>query len=176
MSIIAQNKAPELLKSARLEVGFANRCAATSTVPYSPETIGRHERGQTRIDPADMAIYASCYGKPDLLLRYCDECPIGSQLREALKDRDFTLAAIRLTNRLSHVTEIARKLNAIADDGRVNDWEHKDFVDVIRDFDTIVTAFEELKLWAFTSGTLTPEEIKEAVPAPTGSTHNQNTY
>lgn len=56
MPVIAKKRAPEYLRQARLRAGCSSRGTATLKVPYSPETIGRHERGEVPVEPADALI------------------------------------------------------------------------------------------------------------------------
>ena len=58
MPVIAKKRAPEYLRQARLRAGCSSRGTATLKVPYSPETIGRHERGEVPVEPAEALLYA----------------------------------------------------------------------------------------------------------------------
>ena len=161
MSTTVTNTAPTYLKDARISKGYANRGMASTAVPFSPETIGRHERGEIALLPEDAIIYAECYGRNDILIRYCASCSIGRALNKALEERDFTVATLRLCNRLIKAVEIARTLMAIADEGCVRENDRNCFINALRECKEISTSIKELKLWAFTTGITTPEEIKE---------------
>ena len=52
-----------------MRAGFVSRGTASTVVPYSPETIGRHERGDVEMEPEDALVYAECYQSPDILPR-----------------------------------------------------------------------------------------------------------
>ena len=45
MAIMVTKKPPAYLREARVKAGYVSRGTASIAVPYSPETIGRHERG-----------------------------------------------------------------------------------------------------------------------------------
>ena len=98
------------LREARLKAGFATREAASMALNYAPETIGRHERGDVAVSPDDVLRYSEVYHRPDILLRYCAECPIGKVTGRTAVDRDLPWAALRVSQRLQQAKEIADKL------------------------------------------------------------------
>ena len=169
MAKCARKTMLECLREARLQSGFASRDMAAFALHRSPETIGRHERGEVPLSQEDLLDYADSYNKPDLLLRFCADCPINSKLRDSLQGFEFTLAAIRLKNRLKNAADIANNMLEIADDGKVSSKERPAFIKALRDGNDIAAAFEELKLWALASGVITLDELKEGLPAATGT-------
>lgn len=70
-----------------MRAGFVSRGTASTVVPYSPETIGRHERGDVEMEPEDALVYAECYQSPDILPRYCATCPVGRAIGRTATDR-----------------------------------------------------------------------------------------
>ena len=61
MAIMVTKKPPAYLREARVKAGYVSRGTASIAVPYSPETIGRHERGEVDLTPADAVVYAERY-------------------------------------------------------------------------------------------------------------------
>ena len=57
MAIMVTKKPPAYLREARVKAGYVSRGTASIAVPYSPETIGRHERGEVDLTPADAVVY-----------------------------------------------------------------------------------------------------------------------
>jgi hypothetical protein len=128
MSTTATKKPPTYLREARLGAGYANRGTASTGVPYSQETIGRHERGEIPVAPEDMMVYAHCYEREDILLRYCADCPVGQATGRQVTDRDLPLATLRLTRRLRLAArDIADTLETIADDGVLHELARPSF-------------------------------------------------
>lgn len=115
------------LRDARLQAGYASRDTAAIKLNYSPETIGRHERGDVPVSPDDIIRYAEGYQRPDIMLRYCASCPVGKKTGKRAVDRDLPWAALRVSQRLQKAKEIADKLESIADDGIVDHMERADF-------------------------------------------------
>ena len=80
MSSTTEKSPPSYLREARLKAGYESRMVASNVVPYSPETIGRHERGDVEMEPADALVYAQCYKNPGILPHYCADCPVGKAM------------------------------------------------------------------------------------------------
>ena len=125
------------LRNARLSAGFASREAATNVIDFSAESIGRHERGEIPIAPEDAITYAKCYGREDILLWHCSQCPVGKATGRQVTERDLPLATLRLTRRLRVATGVADTLESIADDGVIND-------NALPCFDESLSALKEL--------------------------------
>lgn len=115
------------LKSARLDAGFSSRGMAAAAVNYSPETIGRHERGEVPVSPDDALRYSQAYGSPDILLRYCSQCPIGQCSGQKCNDRPLAESAMRLEVMVEDAQSIADQLTRIAFDGIIDPTEQSDF-------------------------------------------------
>ena len=83
MPVTEAKKPPAYLREARSRAGYANRVAASMAVPFSPETIGRHERGDVDMEPEDAILYSEKYRDPSILVHYCADCPIGKRTGKA---------------------------------------------------------------------------------------------
>jgi hypothetical protein len=151
MSKARTKAAPAYLREARREAGYASRYTASTGVPYSPETIGRHERGDVSVLPEDMLIYAKSYRRQDILLRYCADCPVGQAIGKKVTDRDLPSATLRLTQRLRRAErEIAETLEVIADDGVVDSGERQSFESSLQVLRELGEAITDLMLYAAT--------------------------
>ena len=96
MAIMVTKKPPAYLREARVKAGYVSRGTASLAVPYSPETIGRHERGEVDLTPADAVVYAESYKSPDILLRYCATCPVGCKMGWTAADIPLPHATLRI--------------------------------------------------------------------------------
>lgn len=79
MATTAASATQSYLRDAHLQAGYASRDTAAIKLNYSPETIGRHERGDVPVSPDDIIRYAEGYQRPDIMLRYCASCPVGKK-------------------------------------------------------------------------------------------------
>lgn len=100
-------KPPAYLREARSRAGYANRVAASMAVPFSPETIGRHERGDVEMEPEDVILYSEKYRDPSILVHYCADCPIGKRTGKAVTDRPLPFATLRVSRMLDGGPAIA---------------------------------------------------------------------
>ena len=154
---------PTYLKSARMEAGFPSRDTAAAIVPFSPETIGRHERGEVAITPDDALVYAKCYDRDDIAIRYCADCPIGQATGRKATERDLPFTTLRLTQRLRKAAkEIADTLEAIADDGIVDESERPAFDMSLASLHELSESITDIVLYAASHG------IKKEPPLPKG--------
>lgn len=110
-----------------MKAGFVSRGTASNTVPFSPETIGRHERGDVEMTPEDAVIYAEFYNSPDILPRYCAGCPVGEKMGKSATDRELPHATLRIRRLMAEGQAVADRLEEIAFDGVIDDYEREDF-------------------------------------------------
>lgn len=153
MSIYATNPLGSYLREARRKAGNDSIIDAAKQTNRSPETIGRHERGEVNIHPLDLIQYAKAYNRPDLLLRYCGECPIHQALYgEGPQERELPWATLRLSNRLRMAAEHAERLEQIIDDGVVDSHELPSYEDTIAFLQSLEATSRELLLQSMACG------------------------
>ena len=131
MSSTVKKIPPSYLREARIRAGYVNRETASTAVPFSPETIGRHERGDVEMEPEDVMIYAKCYQSPDILPRYCATCPVGRATGRTATDRSLPHATLRISRLLEDAQAVADRLEEIAFDGVIAPDEKQDFENVL---------------------------------------------
>ena len=148
MSNQVTSTTPTYLREARLSAGYVSRETASIDLPYSPETIGRHERGEVTPSPDDITQYAQGYNRPDIMLRYCSDCPIGRKTGKTATDRDLPWAALRFSQRLRKAKEIADTLESIADDGIVDSYEREDFDRALEFLRSLEENIKDIAIWA----------------------------
>jgi len=96
-------------------------------VPFSPETIGRHERGDVQISPEDAVLYSERYGSKAILVQYCADCPVGRMTGKKATERPLPFATLRVRRMLKEAIGVADTLEEIAFDGVIDDTEREDF-------------------------------------------------
>ncbi len=157
MSLTETKKPPEYLREARSRAGYANRVAASMAVPFSPETIGRHERGDVQITPEDAVLYSERYGSQAVLVQYCADCPVGRRTGNAATERPLPFATLRVRRMLKEAVTVADSLEEIAFDGVIDESEREDFskaLDFLRRLENTI------------SDMLLVGSMEEAAPAP----------
>jgi hypothetical protein len=160
------------LREARRGAGLVSIVDAARETNRSPESIGRHERGEVNLHPVDVLQYAQTYGSPDLLLRYCNECPICQALNEdGVQDRDLPQGALKISVRLHQAARQAEVLEVIAEDGMIDHSEVNQFNAVVDFLREISAATRELMLYAMSAGIIIPEGMKKDRTAVTVPAH-----
>ncbi len=158
MSMCATNPIGTCLREARRSAGLDSIIEAAKETNRSPESVGRHERGEVNLHPQDLIQYAGAYNRPDLLLRYCGECPIHHALYgTGPTDRELIWTALRLSNRLRQAADYADRLERIMDDGTVDKQELPDYEDAVAFLRSIETASRELLLQSMALGLIRPK-------------------
>ena len=114
-----------------MRAGFVSRGTASTIVPFSPETIGRHERGDVEMEPEDALVYAECYQSPDILPRYCATCPVGRAIGRTATDRPLAHATLRVRRLIEDGQDVADRLEEIAFDGVIDASERTDFMEAL---------------------------------------------
>ncbi len=132
MAIMVTKKPPAYLREARVKAGYVSRGTASIAVPYSPETIGRHERGEVDLTPADAVVYAESYkspGHPASLLR---DVPCGLQDGLDGGGHSASHATLRIRRLIVEAQAVADRLEEIAFDGAIDESERRDFEEALR--------------------------------------------
>lgn len=158
-----KKEAPEYLREARMKAGCANRGTATLKVPYSQETIGRHERGEVPVEPADAVVYAKGYQSPDILLRFCADCPVGRSTGRTVTDRPLPFATLRVSRMIDDAQKVADRLEEIAFDGVIDHAEQEDFANALNFLRKLEETITDMILLGMTAG------IEKAAPVGAGS-------
>ncbi|MDD3334132.1 MAG: helix-turn-helix transcriptional regulator [Eubacteriales bacterium] len=163
------------LREARKAAGYCNAGQAAIQVSLSPETVGRHERGTAKLLPEDAIHYASIYGRPDILIRYCDDCPVHEALygNTRIRDRDLPWNAMRISSRLRKSAYYAERLEAILDDGVIDDDELPELEDILSFLQDLDIARREMLAVSMSLGII--HDTKKAAPTGMGATERAKT-
>lgn len=166
----SQNTIGMCLREARKAAGYDNTGQAAVRVARSPETVGRHERGDIPLSTEDAIQYAAAYGRPDILIRYCDSCAVHQAIYgdTPLCERSLPWGAMRIASRLRRSAMYADRLESILDDGIVNADEVADLLEVFSFLREIGHAGKELLAASMSLGIV--RDAKKAAPAGTGAT------
>lgn len=148
-----------------MRAGYISRGTASAAVPFSPETIGRHERGDVEVEPADIVLYSECYKSPDILPRYCAGCPVGQRMGKKATDRELPLATLRVRKLMADGQAVADRLEEIAFDGVIDPSELEDFGKALAFLRRLEESINDIMLIGLGSG--------KAVPGATETTQAQ---
>lgn len=147
-----KKRTPDYLREARLRAGYASRGTAAMAVPFSQETIGRHERGEVTMEPEDAIIYAKGYNAPELLVHYCADCPVGQCMGKNATERPLPFATLRVSRMIADGRSIADRLEEIAFDGTIDETERADFAKALTYLRTLEETIQDMLLLGCTAG------------------------
>ena len=163
MSTMVKKEPPVYLREARVRAGFISRGTASAYVPFSPETIGRHERGDVEVEPEDILTYAECYQSPDILPRYCSTCPVGRRIGRKTHDLPLPHATLRIRRLIQDGQDVADRLEHIAFDGVNDDSERKDFADALDFLRKLEESINDIILIGLESRKAAPADTKSSL-------------
>ena len=126
-----------------------SREAASELLEYiSPERIEKIESGRSEPHPDEVMTMEEKYENPELCNYYCtNECPIGMKYVPKAKLSDFSQVTIDIIAALNALSDEKDRMIAIARDGRVNDFERRDFDEILEKLSTLERSIQEMKIW-----------------------------
>lgn len=162
MPDMAIKSPPNYLREARIRAGYSSRETACLKVHYSPETIGRHERGDVAITPDDIVCYARGYQEPGILYQYCARCSVGRELGLCATERSLPFAVMRLNHMVDEAARWTEQLEKIAFDGEVDEFELDDYMSAMQCLLQLQNTIQDMLLIGEKRKAPTPERTKGA--------------
>ena len=125
------------------------REAASELLEYiSPERIEKIESGKVMAHPDEVLTMEGAYKNPEMCNYYCThECPIGIKYVPQAKLKDFSQVTIDIIAAVNSLVEEKDRLIAIAVDGKVNDFERRDFDNILEKLDDAERSIQGMKIW-----------------------------
>ena len=125
------------------------RDAASELLVFlSPERIEKIESGKVLPHPDEVLAMESGYRDPELCNWYCThECPIGMKYVPEASLQDLSQVTVRIISALNAMEAEKNKLIDISVDGRVNDFERRDFDAILEKINAIDKSIQELRIW-----------------------------
>ena len=143
---VKENK--NIYQTSREELGLSREAAAEVLEFISPERIEKIESGKSLPHPDEVLMMETGYRNPELCNYFCThECPIGMKYVPESKLKDFSQVAIELIAGIGSLEKEKARLAEIAVDGRVNDFERKDFDNILEKLNRIDRSIQGLKSW-----------------------------
>ncbi len=132
----------------REALGLSREKASLLLETIPPERLERIENEKSQPYPEEVLQMAEKYKNPALANYYCShECPIGQRYVPEIKVKELSDIVLRTLAALNRVQKQKERLIEITSNGRVDDDEVKDFVDIQEDLEQISVAVEALQFW-----------------------------
>lgn len=150
----ATKAADNMYYLARMEAASENEELTSREKTAELLSIDRTRLARIELDtispyPEEVKAMAACYNTPELCNQYCArECPIGKDSVKEVTIDDFDRLSLKVLGSLKDIEHLRSTLIAISEDGKVNDWERKDFEEILSTLEKISTNANALHLWA----------------------------
>ena len=136
-------------KTAAKQKPLLNNCESAQDLVYIERTkLLAIESGDKTPSPDDVVSMARAYDAPELCNYYCtNECPIGMKYVPKARLSDFSQVTIDIIASLNALSEEKDRMIAIARDGRVNDFERRDFDEILEKLSELERSIQGMKIW-----------------------------
>ena len=143
---IKENK--NIFFESREEAGLTRAQASELIGTISESRLEKMETEKTAIYPEDVVDMARAYKKPELCNYYCThECPIGMKYVPEASLQDLSRVTVQIISALNAMEAEKNKLIDISVDGRINDFERKDFDVILEKINAIDRSIQGLRIW-----------------------------
>ena len=142
-----QEEHTNIYQTARNAAGFTQERAA-ELLGLSVESVKAYERDVTIPKDPTVLRMVDVYGAPFLAVQHLRaSTELARSIIPDVSETDLTKAVIQLLNRIRDFAEKHRtdRLLEIADDGRIDSIERRDFDSILKELDEIVKASLTLK-------------------------------
>lgn len=125
------------------------REAASELMTYiSADRIEKIESEKVIPHPDEVLTMEQCYKNPELSNYYCThECPIGMKYVPEAKLKTFAEVTVELISSVNSIEPEQKRLIDISVDGRVNDFERRDFDEILKKLNRLDRAIQEMRIW-----------------------------
>ena len=127
---------------------LTREAAAEALVFISPERIEKLESGKASPHPDEVLAMERCYRNPELSNYYCThECPIGMKYEQEVKLKSLAQITVETLAALNAMEQEKNRLIDISVDGRVNDFERRDFDQILDKLRALDRSIRGMQLW-----------------------------
>lgn len=129
-----------------------SREGAAELLGISVSSLADYELGMTKFVPVDkVRLMAELYNSPQLMNGYCKyECPLGEHRILPVKVESVELATLKFLDALNKIDlrDVQMRLTTISSNGRIDEDEKDDFLDIVSKLEAVQEQIETLKLLA----------------------------
>lgn len=142
---VKENKSVYQLRREELQL---SREAASELTFISSDRLEKIENNKAVIYPDDVKAMADGYNTPNLCNYYCShECAIGRSFVPEIKVKDLQQITLETLSLLNSMGQKKDRLIDISIDGKINDDEIDDFVDIQNTLEQISLLTDSLQFW-----------------------------
>ena len=165
MARISSKKDKNIYQQTRENLGFSRESASELLEWISPERIERIENEKSLPNPDEVLQMADKYKLPRLCNHYCsNQCPIGMEYVPEVKVKELSQLTLELLSSLNNMNAKRERLIEITVNGKIDDNEIADFIEIQEELERISVTVETLQLWAermLANGIINEEKYQE---------------
>lgn len=137
-----------LYQLCREELGLSREKASELLQTLPPERIEKIESERSLPHPDEVLAMADGYKKPEICNYYCaNQCPIGHRYVPEIKIKDLSQIVLEMVASLNSMHKKQERLIEITADGRIEEHEMTDFIQIQNELERISITVETLQLW-----------------------------
>ena len=127
---------------------LSREAAGELLVHVSADRIEKIESGRSLPHPDEVLAMEQGYQDPELCNYYCThECPIGKKYVPEAELKELSQITVELLAALNAMQQEKDRLLAIAVDGRVNDFERRDFDQIRLKLERVDRSIQGMRIW-----------------------------
>lgn len=133
----------------REALGLSRDKASELLESIPPERIEKIENEKVIAHPEEILIMAEKYKAPHLCNYYCtNDCEIGERVIPKIEMKGLSSIVLEMVSSLNGMKEKQKELIDITADGKIDENEIEEFVNIEKSLEKISSTVESLKLWA----------------------------
>ena len=165
MARVSTKKDKNIYQQTREMLGLSREAASELLEWISPERIERIENEKSLPNPDEVLQMADKYKLPRLCNYYCsNQCPIGMEYVPEVKVKELSQLTLELLSSLNNMNAKRERLIEITVNGKIDDNEIADFIEIQEELERISVTVETLQFWSermLANGTINEEKYKE---------------
>ncbi len=143
---VKENK--NIYQQSREAAGLSREAAEDLLTFVSADRIERIESGKSAPHPDEVLAMEQGYKKPELSNYYCThECPIGMKYVQTAELKELPQLTVELLSALHAMEQERDALIDISVDGRVNDFERRQFDVILGKLAALDRAIRGMRIW-----------------------------
>ena len=148
MARVSTKKDKNIYQQTREELELSREGASELLEWISPERIERIENEKSNPNPDEVLQMADKYKLPRLCNYYCaNQCPIGQEYVPEVKVKELSQITLELLSSLNNMNAKRERLIEITVNGKIDNDEIADFINIQEDLERISVTVETLQLW-----------------------------
>lgn len=136
-------------EAAKQNDAFSSREKASEILRIDRTRLANIELGNITPYPEEVLSMSKEYNSPELCNSHCSEnCPIGQHTVSKVEIDDFDRLSLKVLGSLKDIDSLRASLIAISEDGKIDQHEQAQFLEILNTLEKISNSSNALKIWA----------------------------